>query len=213
MVNYNQSIIYKLCCRDVDITEIYVGSTTNFYRRKSGHKCACNRNDNKDYNCYVYQFIRENGSWDNWDMVIVEAFSATDKNDLHKRERHWIETLKAKLNKQTPTRTNKEYQQLNSDKIKENNKQYHQLNRDKILNRVKQYQQLHKEQTKQHKQTYREKNKDKLLEQSRQYRLLNKEAIKANRLLNRDTINEKKRQQYQLKKQQLKEQELANVIN
>ena len=38
MVNYNKSTIYKLCCKDTEITDEYVGSTTNFSRRKAHHK-------------------------------------------------------------------------------------------------------------------------------------------------------------------------------
>ena len=38
VVNYNQSIIYKICCNDTDVEDIYVGSTTNYYRRKQEHK-------------------------------------------------------------------------------------------------------------------------------------------------------------------------------
>ena len=40
MVKYNQSIIYKLCCKDPTIPNIYIGSTCKPYlsRRLSGHK-------------------------------------------------------------------------------------------------------------------------------------------------------------------------------
>ena len=58
MVNYNNSIIYKLCCKDTNITDIYVGSTTNFYRRKQDHKQQCNNTNSKEYNKNAYQFIR-----------------------------------------------------------------------------------------------------------------------------------------------------------
>ncbi len=41
MVNYSKGLVYKLCCNDTNIKDIYVGSTTNFIRRKSDHKSAC----------------------------------------------------------------------------------------------------------------------------------------------------------------------------
>ena len=100
MVNYSNSIIYKLCCLDSSITDIYIGSTTNKTRRKNHHKTCCNNVNNKDYNIYVYQFIRENGGFDNWDFVEIERVNAIDKSDLHKRERFYIESLKSTLNKQ-----------------------------------------------------------------------------------------------------------------
>ena len=37
-IDYTQTTIYKICCNDTAITDIYVGSTTNFANRKYGHK-------------------------------------------------------------------------------------------------------------------------------------------------------------------------------
>ena len=51
---------------------------------------------------YVYKFIRENGGWINWEMVEVDKFSCVDSNEALKHERHYIELLKATLNKVMP---------------------------------------------------------------------------------------------------------------
>lgn len=123
MVDYKNSVIYKLCCDDTDIQDIYVGSTTNFTLRKSQHKSMCCNANSKKHNLNVYQFIRNNGGWTNWDMIEIERYTAIDKRDLHKRERYWIENLGATLNKRVPSRTQKEsgklYYQDNREKIKE----------------------------------------------------------------------------------------------
>ena len=131
MVNYSNSIIYKLCCNDTAITDIYVGSTTNFRNRKRGHKEACHNAVSKSYNIYVYQFIREHGGWDAWDMVQIEPYNATDKRALHTRERYWIETLKPSLNKVIPTRTIHEYHDDNKERIAGEKKQYRENNKDR----------------------------------------------------------------------------------
>ena len=123
MVNYSQSIIYKICCRNPDIKEIYIGSTTNFYRRKQEHKSICNNSNIKNYNLNVYKFIRNNGGWDNWEMVEVERYKAIDKQDLHKQERYWLEQLGATLNSQIPNRSIKEWKDNNKEKIKEYRKE------------------------------------------------------------------------------------------
>ena len=115
MVNYSNSIIYKLCCREVNINDVYVGSTTNFNRRKQSHKSKCN--NEKGYNINVYKFIRGNGGFENWDMIEIERFNAIDKQELHKRERYYIDSLKASLNSCIPTRTDKEYRENNKDKM------------------------------------------------------------------------------------------------
>lgn len=110
MVNYNNSIIYKLCCKDINVKDIYVGSTTNFNRRKQKHKQMVEYGFKKDgeYNTKVYNFIRDNGDWDNWQMIQIEQYSATNKRDLEKRERYWLEKLKATLNTNKPFTTNDE---------------------------------------------------------------------------------------------------------
>jgi len=37
-IDYSKSIIYKICCNDINIIDIYIGSTTNFITRKAEHK-------------------------------------------------------------------------------------------------------------------------------------------------------------------------------
>lgn len=135
MVNYNKSTIYKLCCKDTEITDEYVGSTTNFSRRKACHKSNCHSETGHSYNYRVYQFIREYGGWDNWDMVEIEKYCASDKNDLHKRERYWVETLKSNLNKQIPSKTKDEIKEYH----KEYDKKYYEDNQDKIKDTKKKY--------------------------------------------------------------------------
>ena len=108
-IDYQKSIIYKICCKDVSITDCYVGSTTNLSRRKPVHKSRCNNESDKAYNSNVYQFIRGHGNWDNWDMIVVEEYPCNSKNQLHTRERYHMGNLHATLNKQVPTRTDKEY--------------------------------------------------------------------------------------------------------
>ena len=145
MVDYKKSVIYKLCCDDTNIHDIYVGSTTNFTLRKSQHKGACNNPNNKDHNYNVYKFIRENGGWTNWDMVEIERYIAIDKRDLHKRERYWLENLGATLNKNIPSRTKKEsrkaYYQNNKEELlkrqKEYKKAYYQNNQEEIKEKIK----------------------------------------------------------------------------
>jgi len=132
MVNYEKSTIYKIVCKDVNIKDCYVGSTTNFNRRKQEHKYNCNNVNSKKYNLNVYQYIRENGGFSNFDIIEIERYSALDKNDLYKRERFWLEILKANLNSYNPITSEEEKKQqkkeydkkrAKTDKKKECNKE------------------------------------------------------------------------------------------
>jgi len=149
MVNYNNSIVYKLCCKDPEITDIYVGSTTDFTKRKWNHKSNCNNENTKKYNFIVYEFIRRHGNWENWDMIQIETYNADDKRDLESRERHWIELLKSSLNKTVPTQTAVEqkakYYINNKEKIKKTHSEYYINNKEKIDKKIAEYDILHRD--------------------------------------------------------------------
>ncbi len=125
-IDYSNTIIYKICCKDISsITEIYVGSTTDIRKRKWRHKSSCNNENTKIYNNNVYQFIRNNGGWSNWDMIEIEKYNAIDGYDATKRERYYIEELKATLNSYIPSRTQKEWCEDNKEYIYEKRKNHY----------------------------------------------------------------------------------------
>jgi len=106
-IDYTRAVIYKIVCRDVSLTETYVGSTTHLTSRKSAHKC--NNPKDKRYNMSLYQFIRDNEGFENFDVVLVESVvGCTSSWELRARERYWVDTLHAKLNKNIPNRTQNE---------------------------------------------------------------------------------------------------------
>jgi len=132
MPNYNESMIYKLCCLDTTIEEIYIGSTTNFRRRKTAHKKCCNNINITDYNRKVYKFIRDNGGWDNWDMILIAKVNCNDKLELRKKEREYMEEynpslniIKAQREEEEKKEYSKEYRKTNREDIREKKKEYH----------------------------------------------------------------------------------------
>ena len=42
-MSYQNSVIYKIECNDINIKECYIGSTRDFLARKRDHKYFCNR--------------------------------------------------------------------------------------------------------------------------------------------------------------------------
>jgi hypothetical protein len=143
-MDYSKTIIYKIVSNDLNIKEVYVGSTVNFTRRKHAHKIVCNDVNSKEYNEKKYQFIREHGGFDNWSMYEVEKYPCKDKNEAHARERFWIESFNATLNTSIPTRTKTEWYEDNIEKIKENNKEYYEDNIDKIKEIKKEWYEINK---------------------------------------------------------------------
>ena len=116
-INYNNTIIYKIVCNDINIKELYVGSTTDFRRRKSQHKTACNYIINK---LKVYEMIRQNEGWNNWQMVEIEKYPCNDGNEARARERYWFDHLNASMNMIKPYVTR--------DEVNENRRVINQMN-------------------------------------------------------------------------------------
>ena len=135
---YEKAVIYKLCCLDPEIKECYVGSTCNLYLRKSQHKQVCNNPNDKNYNLKVYQFVRENGGWNNWQIVLLEQYPCNSKLEMLMRERYWFEILEATLNSRYPNRTQKEWEEANAEHIKKYKKEYRETNAEKIKKYKKQ---------------------------------------------------------------------------
>ena len=106
--DWSKVIYYKIVCNNLQIKECYVGQTQNFTKRKCYHKEACLSSKCNRHNLKVYQFIRINGGWENWTMVMVEQFSCDNRLQADQRERYWIETLNANLNSRIPSRTQQE---------------------------------------------------------------------------------------------------------
>jgi hypothetical protein len=182
MVNYNNSIIYKIVCKDINVKEFYVGSTTNFNRRKQQHKSESNNSNSKKYNYTIYQFIRDNGKFENWDMLLIEKYNCNDKLELHKREREYIETLGASLNKNIPSRTIKEYKEKyyenNKDKLTQSKHKYYIDNKAEIAGKNKEYRENNKDIIKQRKKDYANNNKPVLKQKAREWRENNKDTIR-----------------------------------
>ena len=129
-IDYSKTIMYKIVCNDTTITDLYVGATTDFRRRKYNHKCWCNNTTQKHHNLKIYQFIRANGGWDNWSMVMIEKYPCEDSLEQSKRERFWKEELKATLNTNIPSRTPKERFENNEHHWKEYYKNWRKNNKE-----------------------------------------------------------------------------------
>jgi len=101
-IDYSNTVIYKITCKDPLITDLYVGHTTNFVQRKHGHKQSCINEKSGNYNCKLYKTIRANGGWDNWVMEIVAFFKYNDHYEARIKEQEYFTSLNATLNSLEP---------------------------------------------------------------------------------------------------------------
>ncbi len=98
-IDYSNTIIYKIYCKDETIKDLYVGHTTNFQQRKYSHKISCNNNKT---DIKIYNVIRENGGWENWDMIEIAKYNCKNSTEARIKEHEHYNTLKASLNSCQP---------------------------------------------------------------------------------------------------------------
>jgi hypothetical protein len=102
IIDYSNTIIYKICCKDPEIKDIYIGHTTNFVQRKYSHKQTCNNIKSPCYNLKLYKTIRKNGNWSNWDMSIVQFYNCKDLLEARQKEQEQFIAFNATLNSIEP---------------------------------------------------------------------------------------------------------------
>jgi hypothetical protein len=137
--NYENTIIYKIVCKNEDVKDVYVGSTTRFNKRRTEHKKRCNNNIYKEYNHKIYQIIRANGGWDNFEMVEIIKQPCNDRAHAHALERYYCELLNSNMNTVLPGR--------DKEKKKIYQNEYYVKNKEKL----KLYQHEYKQKKKEHK--------------------------------------------------------------
>ena len=161
MPDYSKTIIYKLI--NYDYPElVYVGSTTNFTKRKQQHKYSCHNEKTKGYNYNIYVNIRKNGGWENWNMIKICDYPCDNKREAEQEEDKYMVELKATINSRRAFRTRQEYYKDNKYILIEKTKKYRE-------DKKGHYRDYHKQ--------YREENKEKLQDKKKEYYKDNKELI------------------------------------
>lgn len=141
-IDFSKTVIYHFVCKDEMIKCSYVGSTTNFVKRKATHKCSFH-NDNKNH-LKLYQTIRENGGWDNWELKPLEEFPCENKTQQVIREQFWIDQFKPDLN----SRTSYTHPEIRKEIHNTYTIEWRKNNQDKVKEQQTKYRKEHKEEAK-----------------------------------------------------------------
>lgn len=226
-VDFSNCYIYHIKSKEGIVH--YVGSTSNMNSRKSSHKYICSHENNKHYHLDIYQYIRDHGGFENFDITPVRKIeNVSNKTELLIAEQAEMNKFTGLKNmrgsyttKEEQLEKNREWRKENPEKIREFSKKYYEANKEQLIEKTRNWQKEHSEKNaethrqwlKEHPEKnaeyckkYYESNKEKL----RQYKETNKDRIREQkrqwRETNKDKINEKRRKRYQEKKQ-LKETE------
>jgi hypothetical protein len=93
------------------------------------HRCCYNRFLKGKYHYVTSSFSVLEGN--NYEIVLLELYPCSCKEELHARERWYIENNEC-VNKYIPTRTIEEYYQDNKEQIKGQKKKYYETNKEQI---------------------------------------------------------------------------------
>lgn len=121
-INFLNTIIYKI--QHIDNDELlYIGSTTDFIRRKCNHKSNCNNPNSKAYNVKLYTMIRCNGGWDNFKMIEVKKYPCNNSREAQAEEDKIMTEMKSIMNDRRSFRNGAQYYIDNHDKIRKNKRE------------------------------------------------------------------------------------------
>ena len=214
-VNYDNTHFYKIVCKDTKIQDTYIGHTTNFTKRTYKHKDYCNNPSTRNYNIYLYQFIRENGGWDNFDMILINTEKCENSLEARKREREYIEQLGASLNIVRPFITTdeaseqkKQCYENKKDHYLQKKKEYYENNKQKILEDCKEYRKQDKERIQDYKKQHYQDNKDYIKTKSNKKYYDNIEVKRAKNKAYRDN-HKQERAEYDKKYRQDNKERIA----
>lgn len=158
MPDYSKGKIYRIVCNETG--EQYIGSTT----QSLALRIAQHRNYSKTPRdqCNSKQIIDRG----NYAIVLIEECPCENKEQLERRERHFIETMDC-VNRYVPTRTRKEYYQDNYESIAEQRRKYEEDNRQRLTERQRLYRLNNKEKTDKYQREYCEANRERINENQR----------------------------------------------
>ena len=221
LTNY---FMYKICPKNKELALCYVGHTINFSERMRHHKLqALNENGNKSHQKH-YVAIRQNGGWDEWEMIEIEKINAKTKLEARMREQELIKEHKANLNilsafitederKEKKKIITEKYREENKELLKEQTKQYKEDHKDIITEQMKKYREENKEKIRAKTKEYIENNKEKHDETQKAWREKNKEISKEKRKLKTAEIKAEKLEQQALLEQTPEWQEKQKQID
>ena len=170
-IRYENGVIYMIKHKTDDTKEFYIGSSFEFKARCRKHKTVCNNENSTKYNYKLYQYIRENGNWNEWDIILLYDYPCKNKYQLELEEQRAIKGYKSTLNTQVPCRTQQERYKDNKEKILQQNKEYRKNNKEKIK-------QKDKERYENNKEKYSQKNNERY--KNNKEEINKKRAIKIN---------------------------------
>ena len=140
-MDYSDGKIY--CIKSNQTNKVYYGSTIKpldirFYGHKRQYKLYLNGK-------FGYMTSFDILQYDDAYIELIEEYPCKNKKQLERREGEIIKFNENCVNKRIEGRTQKEWREINKDKICENNKEYYEKNKEKMNKYNKEYYEKNKD--------------------------------------------------------------------
>jgi hypothetical protein len=171
--DYKNTVIYKIVPKDITLNYCYVGSTICLQTRTNHHKSVCNNTNSNRHNLLLYKTIRENGGWENWEVIKIIDYPCETEIEAKQKEQEYIKELSANLNAIRAFRTEEEkHEQSKKDnrtkeQLKEKTKKYYYNNKEICNEKSKDYYYYNKEYFEQKRKEYYDLHKEELAEKKK----------------------------------------------
>ena len=121
--DYTKSVVYRIVQNHITL---YIGSTTNFVKRKANHKSDCNNEKKKSFHFPIYKYIRANGGWDNgFQMVLIQEYPLCKNSlELEMYELSHCDAYEPDLNARRPCLTDEDRKDYSLTYYKNNKADY-----------------------------------------------------------------------------------------
>lgn len=163
--DFSNCYIYYI--KSMDGVVHYVGSTSNMNSRKSKHKYNCSHEHCEHYHLDIYQYIRNNGGWESFEIVPIRKIeNISNKTDLLIAERAEMEKFSGLKNMRGSYLSTEEH----LEKKRESNKIWKKQHPEKNAEYQRQWIQNNPEKKREISRKYYESNKEKIGEYQRKYR-------------------------------------------
>ena len=132
--------VYKLHHKSQDLgNDFYIGSTTNINERKRCHLKNCINPKLPQHNFKVYQFIREHGGFDAWELEPMEKYSNITTRELERHEQRVRDELLPNLNQVRSGSSISHIYQIDPNEYnRQNALKYYQEHRDEQIEKMNQ---------------------------------------------------------------------------
>ena len=132
--NFKGACIYRIQHK-IKPELLYIGSTINLSIRRCTHKNNC---DNLNINSKLFQIIRSNGGWGEFNCEILIKVKCVNSIELRTKENEIIQALNPSMNSKNAINLlssydyHKKYRSANKEKIVNYRMKYRQLQKDKV---------------------------------------------------------------------------------